>query len=116
MTGIEIHPGAQIGAGFFIDHGMGTVIGETAEVGANVTLYHNVTLGGVSWAKVKRHPTLEDHVVVGAGAQILGPICIGAHSRIGIEFGGGQRCAGPVSCGRRARPCYHAQWRKVEPA
>ncbi len=84
-TGIEIHPGAQIGPGFFIDHGMGTVIGETAEIGANVTLYHNVTLGGVSLEKVKRHPTLEDHVVVGAGAQILGPIVIGAHSRIGAN-------------------------------
>jgi serine O-acetyltransferase len=83
LTGIEIHPGAQIGPGFFIDHGMGTVIGETAEVGADVTLYHNVTLGGVSLEKVKRHPTLEDHVVVGAGAQILGPIVIGAHSRVG---------------------------------
>lgn len=83
LTGIEIHPGAKIGAGFFIDHGMGTVIGETAEIGKNVTLYHNVTLGGVSWKKIKRHPTLEDHVVVGAGAQILGPIRIGAHSRVG---------------------------------
>jgi serine O-acetyltransferase len=85
FTGIEIHPGAQIGPGFFIDHGMGTVIGETAEIGENVTLYHNVTLGGVSWEKVKRHPTLEDHVVVGAGAQVLGPITIGAHSRIGAN-------------------------------
>lgn len=85
ITGIEIHPGAQIGQGFFIDHGMGTVIGETAEIGDNVTLYHNVTLGGVSWEKVKRHPTLEDHVVVGAGAQVLGPIVIGAHSRIGAN-------------------------------
>jgi serine O-acetyltransferase len=85
FTGIEIHPGATIGPGFFIDHGMGTVIGETAEVGENVTLYHNVTLGGVSWEKVKRHPTLEDHVVVGAGAQVLGPIRIGAHSRIGAN-------------------------------
>ena len=85
LTGIEIHPGAQIGPGFFIDHGMGTVIGETAEIGENVTLYHNVTLGGVSWEKVKRHPTLEDHVVVGAGAQVLGPIRIGAHSRIGAN-------------------------------
>jgi serine O-acetyltransferase len=83
LTGIEIHPGAQIGPGFFIDHGMGTVIGETAEIGAHVTLYHNVTLGGVSLEKIKRHPTLEDHVVVGAGAQILGPIVIGAHSRVG---------------------------------
>ncbi|MFZ1472265.1 MAG: serine O-acetyltransferase [Anaerolineae bacterium] len=85
VTGIEIHPGAQIGPGFFIDHGMGTVIGETAEIGAHVTLYHNVTLGGVSWEKIKRHPTLEDHVVVGAGAQILGPIRIGAHSRVGAN-------------------------------
>ena len=85
LTGIEIHPGAQIGPGFFIDHGMGTVIGETAEIGSNVTLYHNVTLGGVSWEKVKRHPTVEDHVVIGAGAQVLGPITIGAHSRIGAN-------------------------------
>jgi serine O-acetyltransferase len=85
LTGIEIHPGAQIGPGLFIDHGMATVIGETAEIGENVTLYHNVTLGGVSWERVKRHPTLEDHVVVGAGAQILGPIRVGAHSRIGAN-------------------------------
>jgi serine O-acetyltransferase len=85
LTGIEIHPGAQIGPGLFIDHGMATVIGETAEIGENVTLYHNVTLGGVSWEKVKRHPTLEDHVVVGAGAQILGPIRVGAHSRVGAN-------------------------------
>ena len=85
LTGIEIHPGARIGPGFFIDHGMGIVIGETAELGSCVTLYHNVTLGGVSWEKVKRHPTLEDHVVIGAGAQILGPICIGSHSRIGAN-------------------------------
>ncbi|MEJ2562943.1 MAG: serine O-acetyltransferase, partial [Anaerolineales bacterium] len=81
LTGIEIHPAAVIGPGFFIDHGMGTVIGETSEIGSCVTLYHNVTLGGVSFKKTKRHPTLEDHVVVGAGAQILGPIRIGAHSR-----------------------------------
>jgi serine O-acetyltransferase len=85
LTGIEIHPGATIGQALFIDHGMGTVIGETAEIGDNVTLYHNVTLGGVSWERVKRHPTLEDHVVVGAGAQILGPITIGEHSRIGAN-------------------------------
>jgi len=85
LTGIEIHPGARIGAGFFIDHGMGTVIGETAEIGDDVTLYHNVTLGGVSWKKEKRHPTLEDHVVVGAGAQVLGPIRIGARARIGAN-------------------------------
>ncbi len=85
LTGIEIHPGARIGPGLFIDHGMGTVIGETAEIGEDVTLYHNVTLGGVSWEKVKRHPTLGDHVVVGAGAQVLGPITIGAYSRIGAN-------------------------------
>ena len=85
FTGIEIHPGATIGRGFFIDHGMGVVIGETAEIGENVTLYHGVTLGGVSWRKEKRHPTVGDHVVVGAGAKVLGPIIIGAHSRIGAN-------------------------------
>lgn len=85
FTGIEIHPGASIGRGFFIDHGMGVVIGETAEIGHNVTLYHGVTLGGVSWRKEKRHPTIGDHVVVGAGAKVLGPILIGAHSRIGAN-------------------------------
>lgn len=85
FTGIEIHPGAQIGPGFFIDHGMGVVIGETAEVGAEVTLYHGVTLGGTSLEKGKRHPTLGDRVVVGAGAKILGAITIGSDSRIGAN-------------------------------
>jgi len=85
LTGIEIHPGATIGAGFFIDHGMGVVIGETAEIGDNVTLYHGVTLGGVSWRKEKRHPTIGDHVVIGAGAKVLGPIVIGEHSRVGAN-------------------------------
>jgi serine O-acetyltransferase len=85
LTGIEIHPGAQIGPGFFIDHGMGVVIGETAEIGAYVTLYHGVTLGGTSLAKGKRHPTLGDNVVVGAGGKILGPITIGENSRIGAN-------------------------------
>jgi serine O-acetyltransferase len=85
LTGIEIHPGAVIGPGFFIDHGMGVVIGETAEVGADVTLYHGVTLGGTSLAKGKRHPTLRDRVVVGAGAKILGAITIGEDSRIGAN-------------------------------
>lgn len=85
LTGVEIHPGATIGAGFFIDHGMGIVIGETAEIGANVTLYHGVTLGGVSWRKEKRHPTVGDHVVIGAGAKVLGPITIGEHSRVGAN-------------------------------
>ena len=85
LTGIEIHPGAQIGHKFFIDHGMGVVIGETAEVGENVTLYHGVTLGGTTLQKGKRHPTLEDDVVVGAGAKILGAIVIGRGSRIGAN-------------------------------
>jgi len=83
LTGIEIHPGATIGEGFFIDHGMGVVIGETAEIGNNVTLYHGVTLGGTSWNKGKRHPTLEDNVIVGAGAAILGAIRVGHDSKIG---------------------------------
>ena len=83
LTGIEIHPGATIGRRFFIDHGMGVVIGETAEIGDDVTLYHGVTLGGTSWKEGKRHPTLANGVVVGAGAKILGPIHIGAHAKIG---------------------------------
>jgi serine O-acetyltransferase len=85
LTGIEIHPGATIGDEFFIDHGMGVVIGETTEIGDCVTLYHGVTLGGVSWRKEKRHPTLGNHVVVGAGAKVLGPIVIGDYSRIGAN-------------------------------
>ena len=83
FTGIEIHPGAVIGRRFFIDHGMGVVIGETAVIGNDCTLYHGVTLGGISWKPGKRHPTLEDNVVVGAGAKILGPIIIGSGARIG---------------------------------
>lgn len=92
LTGIEIHPGAEIGKRLVIDHGTGTVIGETAIIGDDVTLYHDVTLGGVapsvdSAAQVgrKRHPTLEDGVIVGSGAQILGPIVIGAHARVGAN-------------------------------
>lgn len=83
LTGIEIHPGASIGRRFFIDHGMGVVIGETAEVGDDCTLYHGVTLGGTSWNKGKRHPTLGNGVVLGAGAKILGPITIGDGARVG---------------------------------
>ena len=83
FTGIEIHPGAQIGRRFFIDHGMGVVIGETAIINDDCTLYHGVTLGGTSWDKGKRHPTLGNNVVVGAGAKVLGPILIGDGSRIG---------------------------------
>jgi len=83
LTGIEIHPGARIGRRFFIDHGMGVVIGETAEIGDDVTLYHGVTLGGTTWQKNKRHPTLGNGVVVGAGAKILGPVVVGDNARIG---------------------------------
>ena len=90
LTGIEIHPAAKIGPGFFVDHGMGTVIGQTAEIGRDVTLYHDVTLGGVMPAidsqkqrDAKRHPTLGDYVIVGAGAQILGPIIVNRCARIG---------------------------------
>ncbi len=83
LTGIEIHPGATIGRRVFIDHGMGVVIGETAVIGDDCTLYHGVTLGGTSWNKGKRHPTLETGVVIGAGAKVLGPIIIGANAKIG---------------------------------
>jgi len=83
LTGIEIHPGATIGRRFFIDHGMGVVIGETAEIHDDVTLYHGVTLGGTSWNKGKRHPTLESGVVIGAGAKVLGPITISAGAKVG---------------------------------
>ncbi len=85
FTGIEIHPGATIGSGFFIDHGMGVVIGETAEIGNDVTLYHGVTLGGVNLQKGKRHPTIGNNVVIGAGAKVLGNILIGDGSRIGAN-------------------------------
>ena len=92
LTGVEIHPGATLGRRFFIDHGMGVVIGETAEIGDNVTLYHDVTLGGVSPAEdsegqrcTKRHPTLDDNVIVGSGAQILGPITVGKCARVGAN-------------------------------
>jgi len=83
ITGIEIHPAAQIGDGFFIDHGMGVVIGETAEIGDGVTLYQGVTLGGTGFATGKRHPTVEDNVTIGSGAKLLGPITVGHGSKIG---------------------------------
>ncbi len=92
LTGIEIHPGARIGRGFFIDHGMGVVIGETSVIGHNVTLYHDVTLGGIapavdsrSQVNEKRHPTLENGAIIGSGAQVLGPITVGANARIGAN-------------------------------
>lgn len=83
LTGIEIHPAAKIGRRFFIDHGMGVVIGETAEIGDDCTLYHGVTLGGTSWEHGKRHPTLGNNVVIGAGAKVLGPIRLGDQARVG---------------------------------
>ncbi len=92
LTGIEIHPGAKIGKNLFIDHGMGVVIGETSEIGNNVTIYHMVTLGGISPSinsdnqrQVKRHPTLMENVVVGSGAQILGPVIIGKNAKVGAN-------------------------------
>ena len=92
LTGIEIHPGAKIGRNLFIDHGMGVVIGETSEIGNNVTIYHMATLGGIAPSinsndqrQVKRHPTLSDCVVVGSGAQILGPVIIGANAKVGAN-------------------------------
>jgi len=85
FTGIEIHPGAKIGRRFFIDHGMGVVIGETAEIGDDVTIYHGVTLGGTSWKKEKRHPTVGDRVIIGTGAKILGPLTIGHDSKVGAN-------------------------------
>ena len=85
LTGIDIHPGAKIGKNLIIDHGMGVVIGETAEIGDDCLIYHGVTLGGVDLNPVKRHPTLGNHVVVGAGAKILGNIQIGNHARIGAN-------------------------------
>ena len=85
FTGIEIHPGAKIGRGLVIDHGMGVVIGETAEIGDNVLLYHGVTLGGTEKNKRKRHPTVGNNVVIGAGAKVLGPIYIGSNSKIGAN-------------------------------
>jgi len=85
LTGVEIHPGARIGRRFFIDHGMGIVIGETSEIGDDCSIYHGVTLGGTTWQKVKRHPTLGKNVVIGAGAKILGPITVGDGARIGCN-------------------------------
>ena len=85
FTGIEIHPGAKIGKGHFIDHGMGVVIGETAEIGDNVTIYHGVTLGGTGKDKGKRHPTIGNNVIIGCGAKILGPISIGDGAKIGAN-------------------------------
>lgn len=110
LTGIEIHPAAQIGRRFFIDHGMGVVIGETAEIGDDVTLYHGVTLGGTSWNKGKRHPTLENGVVVGAGAMVLGPITIGAGAKVGSNAVVTKPVpAGATAVGNPARVLDHSE-------
>src|SRR6187455_1014308 len=85
LTGIEIHPGAQIGRRFFIDHGMGVVIGETAEIGDDVMMYHDVTLGGRSLRRTKRHPTIGDGVIIGAGARVLGPVVVGKGAQVGAN-------------------------------
>ena len=114
-TGIEIHPGATIGRRFFIDHGMGVVIGETAVVGDDVTLYHGVTLGGTSWNKGRRHPTLEDGVVIGAGAQVLGPITIGARAKVGSNAVVVKNVpAGTTAVGNPARVIDNEQAQKRE--
>ncbi len=110
LTGIEIHPGATIGRRFFIDHGMGVVIGETAEIGDDVTLYHGVTLGGTSWNKGKRHPTLEDGVVIGAGAKVLGPITVGAGAKVGSNAVVTKAVpAGATAVGNPARVLDHSE-------
>ena len=85
LTGIEIHPGSKIGLRLFIDHGMGVVIGETTIIGDNVSIYQGVTLGGTKWEKKKRHPTINDNVIIGAGAKVLGPISVGKNSKIGAN-------------------------------
>ena len=99
-TGIEIHPGAKVGKKFFIDHGMGVVIGETSDIGDNVTIYHMATLGGIAPSidsdnqrNVKRHPTLKDNVVVGSGAQILGPVVVGKNAKVGANAVVIKRCS-----------------------
>ena len=104
LTGIEIHPGAKIGCRVFIDHGMGVVIGETATIGDDCTLYHGVTLGGTSWKKGKRHPTLGNGVVIGAGAKLLGPITGGRWCARRFQFGGLEECARRGHRGRHTQP------------
>jgi serine O-acetyltransferase len=116
LTGIEIHPGALIGARLFIDHGMGVVIGETAEIGNDVTLYQGVTLGGTSLQKVKRHPTLGNGVIVGAGAQVIGPITVGDGARIGANAVVNRDVApGSTMVGIPAKPLEPRDKRAPEP-
>ncbi|WP_153132787.1 serine O-acetyltransferase [Dechloromonas hortensis] len=117
FTGIEIHPGATIGRRFFIDHGMGVVIGETALIGDDVTLYHGVTLGGTSWNKGKRHPTLENGVVIGAGAKVLGPIIISAGAKVGSNAVVTKPIpAGATAVGNPARVLDHSEQSKQREA
>jgi serine O-acetyltransferase len=117
LTGIEIHPGATIGRRFFIDHGMGVVIGETALIHDDVTLYHGVTLGGTSWNKGKRHPTLENGVVIGAGAKVLGPITIGAGAKVGSNAVVTKPIpAGATAVGNPARILDHSEQSKQREA
>lgn len=115
LTGIEIHPGAVVGDGVFIDHGMGVVIGETAVVGNNVTLYQGVTLGGVSLDPGKRHPTIDDDVVIGAGAAVLGPFTVGQGARVGSNAVVlGAVAAGDTVVGIPARPANASKRRRPE--
>ena len=111
LTGIEIHPGAEIGRRLFIDHGLGVVIGETAIVGNDVTLYQGVTLGGTGKERGKRHPTIEDEVVIGGGAKVLGNITIGRNCRIGAGSVVLAKRARQFDSGRRAGPYYLPRWR-----
>ena len=117
VTGIEIHPGAKIGRRFFIDHGMGVVIGETAEIGDDVTLYHGVTLGGTTWNKGKRHPTLEDGVIIGAGAKILGPFTVHKNAKVGSNAVVTKEVPeGVTAVGNPARYIYKDKDKNVEEA
>ncbi|MGC5628757.1 serine O-acetyltransferase EpsC [Georgenia sp. Z1344] len=121
LTGIEIHPGAVIGRRMFIDHGMGVVIGETAEVGEDVVIFHGTTLGGVSMSKGKRHPTVGDRVTIGAGAKVLGPVTLGADARVGAnavvvkDVGAGRSAVGvPAKELAPKPPAEEARW--MDPA
>ncbi len=114
VTGIEIHPGAKIGRRFFIDHGMGVVIGETCEIGENVTLFQGVTLGGTGKERGKRHPTLGDNVLVASGAKVLGDITIGDNSKIGAGSVVLNDVAPNSDCGRNSRKSGPARWKKSE--
>lgn len=107
LTGIEIHPGATLGRRFFIDHGMGVVIGETAEIGDDVTLYHGVTLGGTSWQAGKRHPTLANNVVIGAGAKVLGTDYHRRGREGWFKFCGGEKRTARCNCGWHSRAYCH---------